>query len=131
MEHSAVDYLWLCGTAFAAGAVNALAGGGTLLTFPTLIGVLKPEFGISADVFANGTSTVALAPASLSSSWAFRRELAKLWPVVFCLLIPSFAGGLLGSSLVIKFPDQFNALVPWLILTAATLFLVQPMLMPK
>lgn len=131
MEPSATDYFWLCATAFAAGGVNALAGGGTLLTFPTLIGVLRPHFGISADVLANGTSTVALAPASLGSSWAFRRELARLWPVVLWLLIPSLAGGVLGASLVIRYPDQFNALVPWLILTAATLFLVQPRLMPK
>jgi uncharacterized protein len=128
---SAVDYLWLCATAFAAGGVNALAGGGTLLTFPTLIGVLTPRLGTAADVFANGTSTVALAPASLGSSWAFRRELAQLWPVVLWLLIPSLAGGLIGSSLVIRYPDHFNALVPWLILTAATLFLVQPLLVPR
>jgi uncharacterized protein len=126
-----LDYLWLCLTAFAAGAVNALAGGGTLLTFPTLIGVLKPHFGTSADVFANGTNTVALAPASLGSSWAFRRELSRIWPLVLWLLIPSFLGGVLGASLVIQFPDHFNALVPWLILTAATLFLVQPMLVPR
>ena len=131
MEPSATDYFWLCATAFAAGGVNALAGGGTLLTFPTLIGVLRPDFGISADVFANGTSTVALAPASLGSSWAFRRELARLWPVVLWLLIPSLVGGVLGASLVIRYPDQFNALVPWLILIAATLFLIQPRLMPK
>ncbi len=64
MWESVVDYLWLCLAAFLAGGINALAGGGTLLTFPALKEVLTPQYEALAGVFANGTSTVALVPAS-------------------------------------------------------------------
>src|SRR5687768_16638908 len=77
---NAVDYFWLCISALAAGAINTLAGGGTLLTFPTLIAVLSPdnptldELAL-AGVLANGTSTVALMSGSVSGAWGFRREM--------------------------------------------------------
>lgn len=124
-----MDYPWLCLSAFLAGGVNALAGGGTLLTFPALIGALTPLSGRSADVWANATSTLALAPASLSSSWGYRRELASLRRLLFWLLPPSLAGGVIGSLLVTRLsPEVFAALVPWLILSATTLLVVQPLL---
>ncbi|MDX1944415.1 MAG: sulfite exporter TauE/SafE family protein, partial [Pirellulaceae bacterium] len=123
------DYLWLCVSAAIAGGVNALAGGGTLLTFPTLMGVLTRKFGEeAAGVLANGTSTIALVPASIASGWGFRRELAHLRHLLVWLLPPSLIGGALGTELVILFPDAFSTLVPWLILTAATLFALQPLL---
>jgi uncharacterized protein len=127
------DYLWLGLSAFLAGGINALAGGGTLLTFPTLIGVLTPLLGKeAAAVFANGTSTVALVPASLGSGWAFRRELAELRSLLVWLLPPSLIGGTIGSLLVTKLPaGVFALLVPWLILAAALLFLFQPMLVKR
>src|SRR5262245_13397567 len=127
-----VDYLWLCLSAFLAGGINALAGGGTLLTFPTLIGVLTPQHGAAAAVFANGTSTVALVPASLRSAWGFRRELAELRTLLVWLLPPSLIGGTIGSLLVTKMPAGiFALLVPWLILIAALLFLLQPLLVKR
>jgi uncharacterized membrane protein YfcA len=126
------DYTWLCLSAFIAGGVNALAGGGTLLTFPALIGSLTPIYGIRADVFANGTSTLALAPASLSSSWGYRRELAALQSLLIWLLPPSLLGGAIGTLLVTELPPAiFAALVPWLILLATTLLLVQPLLIRR
>lgn len=125
-----MDYFWLCLSAFLAGGVNALAGGGTLLTFPTLIGVLTPEYGsAAAGVLANGTSTTALVPASLGSAWGFRRELYHLRRFLIWLLPPSMIGALIGTLLVTRLPPEyFNRLVPWLILTAAVLFALQPYL---
>jgi uncharacterized membrane protein YfcA len=132
MLQSLADYFWLCLAALAAGGVNALAGGGTLLTFPTLIGILSRYFPQSAEVLANGTSTVALVPASLGSAWGFRRELAELRTLLVWLLPPSLIGGMIGSLLVTRLPERyFAALVPWLILAAATLFLLQPLLVRR
>ena len=120
-------YFPLCLAALLAGIVNALAGGGTLLTFPALVAALGPEYGVAAAVMANGTSTVALAPASFSSAWAFRREISKVRRWLALLILPSLVGGSVGSLLVIINPERYFALlVPWLILTAATLFALQP-----
>jgi uncharacterized membrane protein YfcA len=129
-----LDYLWLCLAAAVAGGINALAGGGTLLSFPTLVGVLGRQPNLSsaeANLLANGTNTVALVPAALGSGWGFRRELYELRKLLIWLLPPSILGGVLGTYLVIRWPDVFSVLVPWLILVAAVLFLVQPYLVPK
>jgi uncharacterized membrane protein YfcA len=114
--------LWLSVSALAAGAVNSVAGGGTLLTFPALTAVVSP-------VVANGTSTVALVPGSVAGAWGYRREFARLVHWALILAAPSLIGGAVGTLLVTEFPESyFNALVPWLILTAALLFLLQPTL---
>ena len=119
-------YFPLCLAALLAGIVNALAGGGTLLTFPALKSALFKDFGSLADSMANGTSTIALAPASFSSAWAFRREIAKVRHWLLLLIVPSLAGGGVGAWLAAEFPEQFSHLVPWLILLAALLFTLQP-----
>lgn len=112
----------LIGAAFLAGIINSVAGGGTLLTFPALL-----RFGGLEAVLANATSTVALVPASLSGAWGFRRELTGAGPWIRLLIVPSIAGGILGSLLVSLLPRSlFNSLVPWLLLTAALLFMSQP-----
>ncbi len=109
--------------AFLAGMLNAVAGGGTLLTFPSLIG-----YGLTPRL-ANTTSTVALVPASLAGAWGFRRELVGTGPWLKLLVPPSLLGGTIGSLLLIYLPGRiFNLLVPWLLLTAALLFLLQPYL---
>jgi uncharacterized membrane protein YfcA len=117
-----VEYLLLAVSAFAAGAVNSVAGGGTLLTFPTLFSILGP----SAAVIANGTSTIALFPGSIAAAWGYRAELAESRRWLNLLIPPSLIGGLLGTLLVIWRPELFANLVPWLILAAALLFALQP-----
>jgi uncharacterized membrane protein YfcA len=119
-----LQYLYLCVAAFAAGVVNSLAGGGTLLTFPALLGA--PD--VNA-VIANATSTVALVPGSIAGAWGYRRELGAVQHWVKLLVWPSLAGGLVGALLVIVLPERyFSRLVPWLILTATILFLCQPVI---
>jgi uncharacterized protein len=115
-------YLSLCAAAVAAGAVNAVAGGGTLLTFPTLLAVTPP-------IVANATSTTALVPGSLAGAWGFRRELRGSGRWLLLLLAPSFLGGLAGALLLIWTPsDYFKIVIPWLLLSASLLFLAQPYL---
>jgi uncharacterized membrane protein YfcA len=122
MPEPFATHLWLSLSALAAGAVNAVAGGGTLLTFPALTAVVSP-------VVANGTSTVALVPGSAAGAWVYRREFGHVRRWALILAGPSLVGGALGTLLVTRFPESyFNALVPWLILIAAVLFLLQPTL---
>lgn len=117
----------LCLAAAMGGAVNSVAGGGTLLTFPSLALALGTN--PLAAVLANGTSTVALFPGSVASIWGYRREVAGMWPLIRPLLVPSVIGAALGTTLVThRDPKEFATLVPWLILTAATLFLLQPVI---
>jgi uncharacterized protein len=114
-------------TAAAAGMINAVAGGGTLLTFPALYAALGPRLGMAeASVVANGTSTMALWPGSLGSFWGYRREFRQAGDWVWWLLIPCWLGGLIGALLATEFPGTFAALVPWLIFSAAMLFALQP-----
>jgi uncharacterized membrane protein YfcA len=120
MSDSLDPYFLLSLAATAAGAVNSIAGGGTLLTFPSLLTAISP-------VTANATSTVALVPGSLASGWGYRREMqaARRW--LMLLIWPSLLGGAIGALLVTRLDTRyFEALVPWLLLTAATLFLCQP-----
>jgi uncharacterized protein len=103
-----------------AGAMNAIAGGGTLLTFPALVGLGIPP------IVANATSTVALWPGTVSTIWGYRGELrgARRWAVGFA--VPSIIGGAVGARLLILTPPaRFAAIVPWLVLGATLLFLVQ------
>ena len=108
------------GAAFLAGGVNSVAGGGTLITFPALLGL-----GL-APIPANATSTVAIWPGSLGSIWGFRRELAAVPRRMLLLAIPSVLGGLAGAWLLRRTPAQiFAHLVPFLILFATLLFALQ------
>jgi hypothetical protein len=111
-------YLFLCVSAFLAGVMNSVAGGGTLLTFPALTGVVAPAI-------ANATSTVALLPGSFAGALGYRKELWECRKFVLRMFVPSVAGGFLGAYLVGRNQDLFGVLVPWLILTAAVLFVVQ------
>jgi uncharacterized protein len=111
-------YAFLCASAFLAGVMNSVAGGGTLLTFPALTALISPAM-------ANGTSTVALLPGSFAGALGYRKELWECRRFVVRMIVPSIAGGYLGAWLVGKDQDAFATLVPWLILTAAVLFVVQ------
>lgn len=118
MPELAWTYAWLCLAAFAAGVMNSVAGGGTLLTFPALTGVIAPAF-------ANATSTVALLPGSFAGSLGYRKELRECRRFALRMMAPSLLGGFLGAWLVGNDTDTFDVLVPWLILTAAVLFVIQ------
>jgi uncharacterized membrane protein YfcA len=115
----------LCASAFFAGAINSVAGGGTLLTFPALFGVFGPLGPVAAAGTANGTSTVALLPGSIAGAFAYRAELRECRRFVLRMIAPSVAGGYLGAWLVGRYQEAFATLVPWLILTAALLFVAQ------
>lgn len=115
-----IQYLLLFGSAALAGAVNSVAGGGTLLTFPALLWAGQPE------IIANATSTVALWPGQLSSLWGYRQEVGQNRQAIALLAIPSFLGGVLGATLLLKTSNEtFKALVPYLILLATLLFMSQ------
>ncbi len=106
--------------ACAGGAINSVAGGGTLLTVPTLIWLGVPA------INANATSTVALWPGSLSGAYGFRREMGQADRRVYALIVPSLIGGLAGAMLLRRTPpDTFERLIPALILFATFLFMVQ------
>jgi uncharacterized membrane protein YfcA len=111
-----VHQLLVFGSAFGAGVINSIAGGGTLLSFPTLIWLGVPS------VTANATSTVALWPGSLGSAWGYRRELRETDRGVWALSAPSLGGGLLGAFLLARTPTEvFDRLVPFLIFFATCL----------
>jgi uncharacterized membrane protein YfcA len=108
------------GTAVIAGAINTIAGGGTLLTFPTLIWLGMPS------VLANATNTVAIWPGSLGSVWGYRRELTGVHRRVYALIIPSVIGGVGGGVLLRFTPTEvFDRLVPVLVVFATVVFMLQ------
>jgi uncharacterized membrane protein YfcA len=115
--------LILAAAAFGAGAMNAMAGGGTILTFPTLVFLGMPA------VAANATSTVALLPGAAASMAAFRREVSENRGWLRTLFLPSLLGGVLGSVLLLRTPETtFQYLAPILILFATILFMLRGVL---
>lgn len=106
--------------AFLAGVVNSIAGGGTLLTFPILIWLgLDPKV-------ANATSTVALWPGLFGGLFGYRREMNDSSQILMRLGVISIVGGGVGAWLLIATPSPvFARLVPFLILFATVLFMIQ------
>ena len=110
----------LLGAAALAGGVNAVAGGGTLLSFPAAM-----AWGLPSTV-ANATNAVALVPGSFASAWAYRRELGAVRSVVALLALPAVVGGVLGAVILRYTPvRRFDAIVPWLVLGATLAILFQ------
>lgn len=108
------------GAGFCAGMINSVAGGGTLVSFPTLLWLGRDP------ILANATNAVALWPGSLAAMLGFRRSLADSRRWLILLGIPSVCGGLLGAILLLKTPSStFSAMVPWLILLATALLAAQ------
>lgn len=109
-------FLFFCG--LLAGTMNAVAGGGSFVTFPALVytGMLP--------IVANVTSTVALFPGQLASSWAYRHDLTGIAGVPPKVLFPvSLAGGLTGAILLLVTPGAaFDSVIPWLLLLATLIF---------
>ena len=115
-----VHQLLVFGSAFGAGMMNSVAGGGSLLSFPTLIWLGVPS------VAANPTNTVAIWPGSVGSVWGYRRELREADRSLWALSVPSLAGGLLGAILLSRTPTEvFDRLVPPLIFAATCLLAAQ------
>ena len=110
----------VAGAALAAGAVNAIAGGGSLLTFPALVVAGLPT------VTASVTNTVALCPGYLGATWAQRRELEGQGPRLALLVPLSAVGGIAGGLLLLHTSEKlFRIVVPFLILFAAVLLSAQ------
>ncbi|MBL8702324.1 MAG: sulfite exporter TauE/SafE family protein [Alphaproteobacteria bacterium] len=107
----------LCLAGFAGGVINALAGGGTLVTFPALL-----AFGLPPKL-ANATSQVALWPGRLTSVLAQIKDLRDLGPRTWISFAIGLVGGLVGAQLLIAMsPAVFRALIPWLLLAASLVF---------
>jgi uncharacterized membrane protein YfcA len=103
-----------------AGVVNSVAGGGSLLSFPAAV-----AFGLPSLV-ANATNAVALTPGSIASAYAYRRELSRDRAALKVLLPPAFAGGLVGSILLLATPQKvFDTIVPLLVFFATALLFYQ------
>jgi uncharacterized protein len=118
--HVVLPYLISGGAAFAAGLVNAVAGGGTLITFPTLVAL-----GVST-VSSNVTNTVALCPGYFGGSLAQRGDLREQRARLPWLLVLAALGGLAGSILLVHTSDAlFRGIVPFLILLACSMLAFQ------
>lgn len=116
------SYVLLLAAAFGAGSMNAIAGGGSLLTFPALVFTGVPS------VVANASSTVALFPGAFASAWGYRKDFTSFEGVPFrSILAVSFVGGAVGALLLLFTPEKtFDVIVPWLLLAATLAFIFGP-----
>lgn len=122
-DPAGLAFLFLAG--LVAGGINAVAGGGTIVTFPAVAAILPP--GPGQLVSANVTSTIGLWPGAAAAAWASRAARAEQPAWARWLVLPSVVGAAIGVGLLRWLPaESFDAAVPWLILMAAVLFAVQP-----
>jgi uncharacterized membrane protein YfcA len=118
-----LEVIGLFAAAFIAGAINAVAGGGSLITFPALL-----AFGYPSKP-ANVTNTVGLWPGYVGGSWGYREELSRQRRRMAVLSAPSIAGAIVGSVVLLATPQSaFDVLVPFLILFAVGLMTFQEQL---
>ncbi len=111
---------------FLSGGINAVAGGGTFITFGalTLIGI--------PPISANATSSIAQFPGYITSTLAYWADIKKMWRGALVLAIVSVIGSLAGSLILLALDNpSFRAIVPWLLLGATALFAAGPWLKPK
>lgn len=117
-EFNLLNGILLFGAALIAGVMNAVAGGGSFIAFPTLLFTGVPP------VPANATNTVALWTGLVCSGGAFRRHIDVPWRVMGALTIASLGGGILGALLLLHTPARtFMRVLPWLMLAATLLFI--------
>src|SRR3954470_654584 len=103
----------LIGASAVAGAINAVAGGGTLVSFPAAI-----AWGLPSTI-ANATNAVAMAPGSLASAWGYRRELGGDRRALAVLSVPAVVGAAAGAAILHHTSQRlFDAVIPWLVLGA-------------
>jgi uncharacterized membrane protein YfcA len=113
----------LVAAGFVSGALNAVAGGGTFITFGALTMVGLPA------ITANATSSIAQVPGYVTSALAYRRELGHRWRQALLLLVLSAIGALGGALLLLSLNNSsFRMIVPWLLLVATLLFAAGPRL---
>lgn len=119
--------LLLAAAAFGAGMMNAVAGGGSFLTFPALVFTGVPS------IIANASSTVALFPGSFASALAYRNDFSRFEGVPFTgMLGVSLAGGISGALLLLFTPQKtFDVVIPWLLAAATLVFAFGPYLAPR
>jgi hypothetical protein len=112
---SHMPYVWLVVASFIAGVINAMAGGGSFISFPVMLSIGIPP------IQANATNTVALWPGQLSSVWALRTDLRR--DLIGVVAAASVLGGV-GGAIVLLHTKQrtFMHMVPWLLLSASVLF---------
>jgi uncharacterized membrane protein YfcA len=114
-----VQHLWLVLASFLAGALNAMAGGGSFLSFPALLGVGVPP------IQANATNTVALWPGQFTSIAAYWQDLKANIQLVLPVCSAALLGGVTGAIVLLHTGQAtFMALVPWLLLLASGLFAI-------
>src|SRR5579862_2315099 len=114
------QHVAIAAIALVAGAMNAIAGGGTLLLFPALIGLGVPS------LIANATCTVAVWPGTLAAFLGYRAEWTATRPWALRFLAPSVTGGLVGGVLLtITSQHTFDRIVPFLVLSATLMFVLQ------
>ena len=102
-----------------AAAINAFAGGGSLISFPTLVGLGLPERE------ANATNGIALWPGSASSAMAFWKHIERTKKWLWLLMPPTVVGAILGALLLVASGENFKTIVPFLILLATILLAIQ------
>jgi len=108
-------YLWLVAASFIAGVINAMAGGGSFISFPAMLAIGVPP------IQANATNTVALWPGQLASVWALHADLRR--DLLGVVLAASVVGGIGGAVVLLRTPQvTFMHMVPWLLLSASVLF---------
>ena len=111
---------FLVTSAAAAGAINSVAGGGTLLSFPAALAAGLPP------LMANATNAVALTPGSLAAAWSYRHFLGDKRALAALLALPATVGAVLGAIILRHTsPGVFAAIVPWLLLAATLVMLLQ------
>jgi uncharacterized membrane protein YfcA len=113
---AAHPFVLMAAAGLLAGAMNALAGGGSFVTLPAMIAVGIPS------VIANTSSTVALYPAQLTTAWSYRDGLGPIGPVsIKVLLAVTLIGGAAGATLLLTSSDTFSHALPWLLLVATVM----------
>ena len=116
----------LFGAGVLTGMINAVAGGGTFLSFGALTLVGVPP------VVANATSSITQFPGYITSTLAYWEDFKTFWRGAIALAVASVVGSLLGSWILLQLDNpQFRTLVPWLLLAATALFAAGPYLKPK
>jgi uncharacterized membrane protein YfcA len=118
-----LDYLAIFFGGLCAGVLNAVAGGGTLVSFPILLWAGRDP------ILANATNALALWPGSLAGAWGFRREIIRLPRLLKSLVPTAVAGGLAGGWLLLATPSKvFSSFVPYLILFATAILAAKSVL---